>query len=141
MTHHPPLQQSLTLTAVIDRIIPADDYPSASENGVLVFLDRLLATDLASQRDLVNAGLVAIDAEAQSRHGLPFASLDADRQDALLTDIEANRVSTAWSVDARTWFQLLVRLTNEGYYADPGNGANLDRASWKMIGFDPRRPL
>ncbi len=35
---------------------------------------------------------------------------------------------------------MLVRLTAEGYYGDPGNGGNREAASWQMIGYDPRLP-
>ena len=38
------------------------------------------------------------------------------------------------------FFELMVTLTNEGYYTDPSNGSNLNGVSWKMIGYDPRVP-
>jgi gluconate 2-dehydrogenase gamma chain len=38
-------------------------------------------------------------------------------------------------VPTDTFFNLLLQLTVEGYFADPMYGGNKNKASWKMIGF------
>ncbi len=108
-----------TLTAVIDRIIPADDDPSASQAGVLHYLDQHPLTG-------ISPGLASLDAESQAHYSRSFDTLSSGDQDALLTMHEQD-----------AWFTELVTLTMEGYYADPGNGGNRDEASWRMIGFNP----
>ena len=121
------------LTAAIDRIIPADDFPSASENNVGVFIDRLTTTDLHTWRGPLCAGLDALDQAALETEGRAFSELNAERQDTILRSFERDPVHAEW-------FRTLVRVTNEGYYTDASRGSNLRHVSWKMIGYDPRLP-
>ena len=131
-----PLQQVvLKAIPILDRIIPEDDFPSATGAGVHHYLQRQLDGDLHHLLPLFREGLAAIDAEAVARHGSPFEKLDAGQQDALLKQIESGR-----DVPARRLFLRLIDLAHEGYYADPGNGGNRDAISWKMIGYDSRVP-
>ncbi len=128
-------QQEAALRAVLNRIVPADDFPNAWDAGVGTYVARQLAGDLASQTADIAAGLDALDAEAQAGSGAVFAALDPEQQDALLTRLERAQVSTVWPVDPSAFFDQLITLTVEGFYADPGNGGNRDAVSWRMIGF------
>jgi choline dehydrogenase-like flavoprotein len=110
------------LRGVIDRLIPADDFPSATGFGAETYVVRMLRGDAAPQREAIRAGLVALD-----RQG--FLAADAADQDALLRRVEDE-----------DWFRSLVELTAEGVYADPDNGGNTGAASWAMLGYDPRLP-
>lgn len=121
------------LRAVIDCIIPADDYPSASQNRVDIYIERILQTDLQEWQDKFQAGLDELEADSKRTTGGGFASLPPQRQNALLAAMEHD---PAWG----EWFSMLVQLTNEGYYADRSNGGNPDHASWNMIGYEPRLP-
>jgi gluconate 2-dehydrogenase subunit 3-like protein len=121
--------QKRTLVALIDCIIPADEFPSASQNGVVDYLDRILDSDLRDRAADVGDGLVSLDREATARHGRAFAELD-----------DASRVTMLRAIEGSPFFELMVTLANEGYYTDPTNGSNLDAVSWKMIGYDPRVP-
>src|SRR5262245_1270453 len=103
--------QQRTLIALIDRIVPADEFPSASQNGVTVYIERLLQSDLKQRDADVRSGLDSLDLNAIVRHRTPFAELDAAEQDELLRGIEHE-----------LFFRLMVTLAGEGYYTDPGNG-------------------
>lgn len=127
--------QQATLVAAMDRIVPADDYPSASQANVGVFIERLIATDLRHRAAELASLLDAIDAAARTAHRLAFAILSADQQDQLLTSIESSGESRV-----RRGFGWLVEMVNEGYYADPANGGNKDAVSWRMVGYDPKVP-
>jgi hypothetical protein len=131
-------QQSRCLQAVVDRIIPADDYPSGWEAGVGEYLLRELSTDLAPRLAAYRGGLDALDDEAQRIAGCPFADLDPARQDELLIWIEAGETAAVWPISSTIWFRMLVEHAIEGYYGDPGNGGNRDAVSWRMIGFEVR---
>ncbi|HWD40715.1 MAG TPA: gluconate 2-dehydrogenase subunit 3 family protein [Fimbriimonas sp.] len=112
-------EDSRTLRAALDRIVPADDYPSASELGCDAFIQGLIEQD----REL---GLVY-------RTGLRllrdrrFADLTVPERDEILLEMESH-----------PFVQLLIRQTIEGYYSDPGNGGNRDGRSWEMVGFEVR---
>ena len=127
-----PLQRQ-TLCAVIDCIIPADEWPSASTNHVDAFILKITDTDMRYWRDDLIAGLDALTADAQRIAQRPFHELPLPQQNELLASIEKDTARGPW-------FSMLIQLTHEGYFADRSNGANLEHASWKMIGYDPRLP-
>ena len=39
------------------------------------------------------------------------------------------------TVPATTFFDILQRNANEGYFADPIHGGNFDMIGWRMVGF------
>jgi hypothetical protein len=126
------------LQAVVDRIIPPDDYPGAWEAGVGDYIARQLEGDLRSMLRMVRDGLTALDAEAVAQYGHSFIDLDAEQQDGLLRHVEAGNVKTSWPVSPARCFAQWVHLTGEGYYSDPGNGGNRNGVAWEMIGFKER---
>ena len=125
-----------TLRALMNRIVPADDFPNAWDAGVGDYLARQFERDLKSQLDLYHLGLDALDAEAQAVAGKDFAELDDSTQDAILTRLEAGHVKSSWQVGPAKFFHTVVEHVTEGYYSDPGNGGNRDSIAWQMIGFE-----
>ncbi len=105
------------------------------------YLLNQLQGDLAPLFSYYEIGLKALEFEAMTTVGEPFAALDHEAQDAILTCIEKSETASPWPIDPAQFFQYLVTHVSEGYYADPGNGANLDKASWRMIGFPDRTGL
>ena len=128
----------VTLRALVNRIIPADDFPGGWEAGVGTYLLHQFARDLHPLITMYRSGLDALDDEARALHGVGFAELDADAQDALLTQIEQNETATPWPVEPAVFFRYAVAHTAEGFYSDPGNGGNRDGVAWQMIGFEVR---
>ena len=124
-------QQTATLRAALDRIIPPDDFPGGWEAGVGDYLRRQLSGDLAALAGDYRAGLDALDRAARSTGGRDFAALSADEQDGLLATVEAGAHGPALAA----FFATLVAHAIEGYYGDPGNGGNRDGRAWAMIGF------
>jgi hypothetical protein len=130
--------QQAALRALVDRIIPADDFPSGWQAGVGDYLAGQFERDLRPQLERYRAGLDALDAEAQAGTGARFAELDAADQDALLRRIEVGAVSVGWAIDPAAFFHAAVEHAMEGFYSDPANGGNRDGISWRMIGFEVR---
>ena len=130
--------QRATLRALVDRIIPADDFPSGWQAGVGDYLAGQFERDLRPQLDRYRIGLDALDAEAQAGAGARFAELDATGQDALLLRVEAGATETPWPIDPAAFFQAAVEHAMEGFYSDPGNGGNHHGVAWRMIGFEVR---
>jgi gluconate 2-dehydrogenase gamma chain len=127
-----------TLHAVANRIIPADDYPNASDADVSVYLQRQLGTDLRDAVASYEAGLAAINDEAQARFNTNFVALDERQQDELLHALEHGKVMTSWRIAPRRFFEMLVQHVAEGYYSNPQNGGNKDSVAWEMVGFPAR---
>lgn len=131
-------KQEAVLRAVIERIVPADDFPGGWEAGAGDYLQNQWERDLATFLPLYRGGLDALDAEAQASANTDFAQMEHPAQDALLARVEKGRVATAWLVDPVVFFRNLVEHTMEGFYSDPGNNGNRNTVSWKMIGFEVR---
>jgi hypothetical protein len=138
----PTSAELAVLRSALDRLIPPDDFAGAVEAGCEAYITRLLDTDLREDRFAFLQGLQHLDAEARAACGTGWLDLSSPQQDALLSQLERGKVaSEGWSSTAAKWFfERLLNFAAEGYYADPGNGGNRDAVSWKMLGYDPRRP-
>ena len=112
----------------IDAVVPADDFPSASQAGGVRFLSRLVESERPEWADRIIAVLDLLD----DRSGGRFAALDASAReevlDGLVDDLEYR------------WF---AHLVSAGFYADPANGGNDERRLVADVGLGsrPRRRL
>ncbi|HET9658905.1 MAG TPA: gluconate 2-dehydrogenase subunit 3 family protein [Thermomicrobiales bacterium] len=130
-----------TLKAVLDRIIPKDEYgPSANEMGVFVYIDKSFGGLHADALPMYQAGLAALD-DAAGPGG--FASLDDGQQDEILTAIEGGQqdatVTAAKGGNAVSapagFFGALLAHTREGMFSDPIYGGNVNFQGWDMVGY------
>jgi gluconate 2-dehydrogenase gamma chain len=118
-------EQARALAAICDQIIPADDFPSASQAGVLTFIDRQLARHFRRYRDAYRDGIARADALSRHRFGRELAALDPPRQFEIISAIE--------QLD-REFFELVRSHTLDGYYGAPRHGGNHEAISWRMLG-------
>jgi|ERR1041385_8390492 gluconate 2-dehydrogenase gamma chain len=125
-----------TLRAIVDCLIPPDDFPGAYDAGVCDYVERLLQTDLVTDAEFFRAGIDAIEAEALARFEKPFASLGPAEQHSTLAAIESEAVKTSWPIPPTRFFEMLVNTTAEGYYSEPEQGGNRGAISWLMTGFE-----
>lgn len=149
------------LTSVVDRLIPPDPTgPGGSEAGVVVFLDRQLAGDYGHGAHFYLEGPWAQGTESQgyqsrfnpaefyrrairaveaavgrSENGKAFKDLPAERQDALLKQMESGDLKLDGPITSKAFFTMLLQNVLEGYFSDPIYGGNKNGAAWKMIGF------
>ena len=117
--------QARTLAAICDQIIPADDFPSASQAGVLTYIDRQLARHYRRHRNAYRDGLEQTDAMSRKRFGQDLAALTVPQQLEMVSSIEKENPG---------FFNLVRSHTLEGYYGAPRHGGNRDAVSWKMLG-------
>ena len=159
----PPLTLTATeaafIAAAIDTLIPADGLsPAASECGVGIFIDRQLAGawgngarlyrdgpflkgkpehgyQLAlTPREFFGAGIAAANDWTRNTYKKDFERLsEADREAALLA-MESGKAEFA-GVSSRDFFDALLGITMEGFFADPIYGGNRNKAGWKMVGY------
>lgn len=145
--------------AAVARIIPADDLgPGAKEAGVADFIDRQLAGPYGRAENwymqgpwrmgadeqgyqlrltpaqLYRTAIADIDDHAQKQYGKPFAGLDPAKQDQVLDAIDKDELELP-NAHARTFFEMLVQNTVEGFLADPVYGGNRDFIGWRLVGF------
>jgi gluconate 2-dehydrogenase gamma chain len=145
--------------AAADTMIPADELsPSGSDCGVATFIDRQLAGSYGAgarlyrdgpfnkakpefgyqlplnPHEFFRAGIAAANDWSRKTYGKDFDRLaDADRI-AALKAMEGGTAEVA-GVSSRGFFEALLQITMEGYFADPIYGGNRNMASWKMVGY------
>jgi hypothetical protein len=122
-------EQIEILRAVIDRVIPGDQDPSATDLGVDSYILHQVQTGAVPEDNGIRAGIAALAETARIQRGRIFQDLSDDEQDQALREVALE-----------SWFQVLTELVAEGYYADPGNGGNAGARSWAMIGYEHRLP-
>jgi gluconate 2-dehydrogenase gamma chain len=114
-----------TVDAVCECLIPEDRDPGATRAGVVDYIDIQLTKSLRKHRQAYRQGIETVDSIARKRFGQSFADLAAAQQAEVLHDVEQN---------AKSFFQLILAHTQQGFYGDPRHGGNRHMASWKMIG-------
>jgi len=114
-----------TLTAICDQIVPADDFPSASQAGVVDFIDRQLVRHFRRYRSAYRDGLERAATISRKRYGGELAALTTAQQLEVVQAIEH---------EDRAFFELLRNHTLDGYYGSPRHGGNRDAVSWRMVG-------
>jgi gluconate 2-dehydrogenase gamma chain len=147
------------IVAAVDALIPADELsPSGSECGVAVFIDRQLAgaygmgarlyrqgpfpkakPELGYQlslnpREFFRAGIESANAWTRKTYGKDFDRLSEKDREAALKAMEENKAPFE-GFSSQTFFNALLQMTMEGFFADPIYGGNRDMAAWKMIGY------
>jgi gluconate 2-dehydrogenase gamma chain len=127
--------ESDTLEAILERLIPSDDSGAgAREASVGRYIDRALGGALAHLAPFYSASLAALDAYAQATQGAPFASLPPDKQDVVLGDLEAD-TATGFNPSASAFFETVREHALQGMFGDPYYGGNANFAGWDLIGF------
>jgi gluconate 2-dehydrogenase gamma chain len=117
--------QARTLAAICDQIVPADDFPSASQAGVLTYIDRQLVRHYRRHRDAYREGLERANATSRRRFEQELAVLAPAQQLQIVLAIEQ---------EDPKFFSLVRSHTFEGYYGSPRHGGNRDAVSWRMLG-------
>jgi gluconate 2-dehydrogenase gamma chain len=146
-------------SASADTMIPADELsPSGTDCGVPVFIDRQLASawgagakmyragpyhpGLPEQgyqlpltpREFFAVGVQATNTWSRKAYGKDFDRLAPAQRAEALKAMEDGKAEYE-DFDLKTFFQRLLTITMEGFFADPIYGGNRNKASWRMLGF------
>jgi gluconate 2-dehydrogenase gamma chain len=147
------------MVAAVDTLIPADELsPSGSQCGVATFIDRQLAgaygngarlyrdgpfpkakPELGYQlaltpREFFQAGITAANEWSRKTYGKEFDRLsEKDREQAMKTMEQGKAPFPGFT--STMFFNALLQITMEGFFADPMYGGNRNMAGWKMVGY------
>jgi gluconate 2-dehydrogenase gamma chain len=119
--------EATTLTAICDQIIPADDFPSASQAGVLNYIDKQITRHYRRHQRAYRQGLERVDQISQQQCGKILAAATPAEQLQVVTSLEQSD---------KPFFELVRSHTFEGYYGSPRHGGNCNAVSWHMLGLD-----
>ncbi|MGA2993103.1 gluconate 2-dehydrogenase subunit 3 family protein [Bradyrhizobium sp.] len=145
--------------AAADTIIPPDQLsPSGSDCGVANFIDRQLAGAYGTgarlyrqgpfpkgkpeqgyqlslnPREFFRAGVASANEFTRKTYGKDFDRLNEDQRIAALKTMEEGKAEFK-GFGSAMFFNALLQITMEGFFADPIYGGNRDMASWKMVGY------
>ena len=126
-------EETATVSAMAEQIIPRTDTPGALDVGVPAFIDRMLAgyyTD--KERGIVRAGLASAHADAAKLRGKPFAQLTVDEQVALMrqydkSQFDQTRANANVQGAAPHHFRLIKELTIIGFCTSEAGATKLMR--------------
>jgi gluconate 2-dehydrogenase gamma chain len=146
-------------SAAADSMIPADELtPSGTDCGIVNFIDRQLAGAWGggakmyrsgphrsakreygyqlpmTPKEFFSAGIVAANAWTRKTWKKDFDRLAPQQRIDALTALEAGKADLG-KLSSRQFFEALLNLVMEGFFADPMYGGNRDKVAWKMVGF------
>jgi gluconate 2-dehydrogenase gamma chain len=149
-------EEALFIEAACDRLIPPDESgPGALGAGVPNYLDKQLGGAWGAGERLYRSGpwqsgtpsqgyqlpfspaeLFHASLRAISRDlgGTPFHEMPGEAQDAYLKSLESGAHDLD-GVPSAAFFDMLLKMTVEGFFSDPVYGGNRDMVAWRMIGF------
>jgi gluconate 2-dehydrogenase gamma chain len=148
----------LFIEAACERLIPADESGAgALDAGVPNYLDKQLGGAWGAGERLYRSGpwapgtpqqgyqlpftpaelfrncLRAIDRQLGAVN-TPFHEMSPNQQDAYLKSLESGGHDLD-GVPSAIFFDMLLAMSIEGFFADPAYGGNKDMVAWRMIGF------
>jgi gluconate 2-dehydrogenase gamma chain len=122
------------LEAALDRVIPGDDGPGASEAGavhfVIWFLTQPPFDDWSAS---IERGLRLLNTTAADRSGKGFVACSLAERDAVM-----RALMHVPQPGVQRFMRRLVSLAINGFLSDPKYGGNRDGSGWRYIGFVPR---
>jgi gluconate 2-dehydrogenase gamma chain len=133
------LDEALTLTAICEQIIPADENgPGATQAGVIYYIDKQLHDIFIADQPAYRNGLSAVNDSCQELYSDRFEDLSWDRQLAFLQKMEQNDLpGEYWQNNPSSgFFNTMIRHSMQGFYGSPRHGGNKDYISYRMIGLE-----
>jgi gluconate 2-dehydrogenase gamma chain len=80
------------------------------------------------------SGVAAANDWCVKTYGKTFDRLDQPKRDEALKTMEEGKAEFD-GFNSRQFFQQLLTINMEGFFADPIYGGNRNKASWRMLGF------
>ncbi len=85
-------------------------------------------------REFFRAGIEQANAWTRKTYGKDFDRLSEQDREAALKAMEEGKAPFP-GFSSRMFFDALLQITMEGFFADPIYGGNRDMAGWKMVGY------
>ncbi|UNM95439.1 gluconate 2-dehydrogenase subunit 3 family protein [Ignatzschineria rhizosphaerae] len=153
------------ICAITDQLIPEDELGGgAIAAGVPEFIDRQMLTDYGTgalfymsgpyhidalptlgyqeqyaPNELYQHAIAQINHYLQQKYQKQFPDLDAETQILVMKELEAGTIPLQGISSSTTFFNLLWKNTQEGFFSDPKYGGNKQMMGWKLLGFPGAR--
>jgi gluconate 2-dehydrogenase gamma chain len=126
------------LDAIVEQIIPTDDFPGAKWANVSNFIDKQLITYYKQFQSEYRNGLAAFQRSVIQLKSINFESLPFGEQTDFLLKMEGGNISGEYWKDhsASGFFTMLRDHAMQGFYGSPVHGGNRDYISYHMLDLD-----
>jgi len=131
-------QESILLDALVEQIIPTDEWPGGRDAGVTNFIDQQLTGPYTRYQETYRKGLLAIQETCKAKFQKRFEELHFAEQTRFLETMEAGKMEgDNWKNGFDSQFFRLVRdHSMQGFYGSPRHGGNKNNISYKMMKLD-----
>jgi len=85
-------------------------------------------------RQFFTAGIAATNAWTRKTHGKDFDRLAVKEREDALKALEQGKAELG-EFDGKQFFEALLQITMQGFFADPIYGGNRNKVAWRMVGF------
>lgn len=132
------LKEASCLVALCEQIIPADEYPGATDAGVIHYIDKQTYLRFPDDKNIYQKGIEALQSTCLDKSGRLFEELESAVQIDIMKDMEQNKLpDTYWEeVQQSAFFNLVLSRTMQGFYGSPRHGGNKDYVSYRMMKLD-----
>ena len=126
------------LDAIVEQIIPTDDFPGGKWANVSNFIDKQLSTYYRKHQLAYREGLSAFEKTVNQMKGKKFAELSFAEQTAMLEKREAGEFPGDYWKDhpPADFFDMVRQHSMQGFYGSPVHGGNREYISYHMLGLD-----
>ena len=131
-------EEANLIEVITEQFIPADQDAGATEARVVNFFDKQLTGYYVRHQETYRNGLNSVETSAQKLFGASFRDIQWEDQTHVLELMEKGELPAEnWQdVDQRTFFNLMLDHTMQGFYGSPRHGGNCDYVSYKMMKID-----
>ena len=126
------------LDAIVEQIIPTDDFPGGKWANVSNFIDKQLDSYYRMHQTAYREGLAAFEKTIFQLKSKKFEELTFPEQTELLEKMEKGEFpGNYWKDHSSAGFFDMVRQHSlQGFYGSPGHGGNKGYISYRMLGLD-----
>jgi gluconate 2-dehydrogenase gamma chain len=126
------------LDAIVEQIIPADDFPGGRWANVSNFIDKQLDTYYMKLQIAYREGLAAFEKTVIQMKGKKFEELPFREQTAMIEKMEEGEFPGDYWKDhsPADFFDMIKQHSLQGFYGSPVHGGNRGFISYHMLGLD-----
>ena len=126
------------IEAITEQFIPADQDAGATDARVVNFFDKQLTGYYVRHQETYRQGLRNFELSTRNELGRSFLEVDWKDQTEILEKMEKGALPVEYwpDVDQKSFFNLMLDHTRQGFYGSPRHGGNCDYVSYKMMKID-----
>lgn len=131
-------EETKTVIAFAEQIIPKDNDPGATEANIINFIDKQLVGPYTRFQEMYKNGIPALEQSAQRILRKYFYEMNSNEQIHFMEQMEAGNLPEEYwqEVSQQRFFNLMLDHTMQGFYGSPRHGGNKNYASYKMMRID-----